>query len=109
VLALYVDVINEPDATCTIRTTPANIIDCGFGNILPGKVITLVVTSLVYADTPAGTITNTVTVSSLTSDPVPAEEVEDPNPNQVEEETPGRDPGRSGDLEDERAGQGLRR
>ena len=86
VLALYVDVINEPDATCTIRTTPANIIDCGFGNILPGKVITLVVTSLVHADTPASTITNTATVSSLTSDPGPVEG-EDPNPNQVQEET----------------------
>ena len=87
VLALYVDVINEPDATCTIRTTPANIIDCGFGNILPGKVITLVVTSLVHADTPAGTITNTATISSLTPDPGPAGEEEDPSPNQVQEET----------------------
>ncbi len=86
VVALYVNVINEPDATCTIRTTPANVIDCGFGNIVPGKVITLVITSLVHADTPAGPITNTATVSSLTSDPGPIEG-EDPNPNEVEEGT----------------------
>ncbi|MGA9352029.1 MAG: DUF11 domain-containing protein [Anaerolineae bacterium] len=75
VIALYVNVVNEPDATCTIRTTPANIIDCGFGNILPGKVITMAVTSLVRANTPAGTITNTVDVTSVTSDTVPSNNI----------------------------------
>ncbi len=87
VIALYVNVVNEPYATCSIRTTPANIIDCGFGNILPEKVITMVVTSLVKANTPAGPITNTATVSSLTPDPVLEPEEEDPNPNQVQQET----------------------
>jgi uncharacterized repeat protein (TIGR01451 family) len=74
--AVEVNVVNEPAATCSIRTTPPTAVDCGFGNILPGKTITLVVTSQVSPSAPAGPITNTVSLGSVTPDPSPATDQE---------------------------------
>ena len=69
--ALDVYVVNEPHATCQIATTPANRIDCGLGDMAVGKVITIVITSLVDPSTlPDGkVITNTAVVFSPTPDP----------------------------------------
>ncbi|EAP97743.1 putative membrane protein [Janibacter sp. HTCC2649] len=51
---------------------PAHRVDCNLGTIAPtAGPTTVVIRGLVKSETPSGTISNTATVSSVTTDPVP--------------------------------------
>ncbi|MBM7775601.1 putative repeat protein (TIGR01451 family) [Actinokineospora baliensis] len=64
--------VSAQGGTCT--ATPDNRgVNCSFGTLAPGASAVVVLSALVPADTPAGTVlTNTAAVGSPTTDPTPA-------------------------------------
>jgi uncharacterized repeat protein (TIGR01451 family) len=64
--------ISNGSGTCVLLIAPPNTVSCDLGTLSPGSFVTVFIVVLVDPATPHGTVlSNTVTVSSATGDPVP--------------------------------------